>query len=235
MNVKVSSQLFLFAAVVTILFATASEDSAAPAATTTTLAMSSGGNTVASGGSIAKGSEVSLTATVTSGSTKVTVGQVNFCDGSVTYCTDIHLLGTAQLTSAGTATIKFHPGLGDHSYKAVFAGTPNGSIPYAGSTSNTVTFTVTGISPTTTTITSSGSAATTLTAEVTGTASVRWPSGTISFWIPATATSRWGQQPEQDPQLNQGQAKPFIWQEIGQRDSAGINSRAATPPPGPPR
>lgn len=144
--------------------------------------MSSGGNTVASGGSIAKGSEVSLTATVTSGSTKVTVGQVNFCDGSVTYCTDIHLLGTAQLTSAGTATIKFHPGLGDHSYKAVFAGTPNGSIPYAGSTSNTVTFTVTGISPTTTTITSSGSAGNyTLTAEVTGTASVPWPSGTISF------------------------------------------------------
>ena len=39
------------------------------------------------------------------------------------YCEDIHLLGTAQLTSAGTAVLKFIPGMGSHSYKAVFVGT----------------------------------------------------------------------------------------------------------------
>ena len=93
---------------------------ATSAVTTTTLTVSSGGSAVTT---VTSGSGVTLTAAVTSNSAKVTVGQVNFCDASVTYCTDIHLLGTAQLTSAGTAVLKLAPWVGSHSYKAVFLGT----------------------------------------------------------------------------------------------------------------
>jgi hypothetical protein len=99
---------------------------------------------------------VTLTASVTAGATALSVGQVKFCDASATYCTDIHLLGTAQLTSAGTAVFRFHPGIGNHSYKAVFAGTPNGAVSAAASTSSTVNLMVTGTFPTTTTISASG-------------------------------------------------------------------------------
>jgi hypothetical protein len=65
---------------------------------------------------------------------------VDFCDAAVTYCTDIHWLGTAQLTSAGTATLKLLPGNGSHSYKAVFRGT----VSYAGSFSTSASLTVSG-------------------------------------------------------------------------------------------
>jgi hypothetical protein len=36
---------------------------------------------------------------------------------------DSYLVGTAQLTTAGVALLKFIPGPGNHTYKAVFAGT----------------------------------------------------------------------------------------------------------------
>jgi hypothetical protein len=112
----------------------------------------------------------------------VTVGQVNFCDASATYCTDIHLLGTAQLTSAGTAAMKFVPGIGSHSYKAVFAGTPNGATAYASSASSAVTLSVTGLYPTTTAIGASGNVGNyTLTATVTGSGSPVSLMGTVSF------------------------------------------------------
>jgi hypothetical protein len=148
--------------------------------------MTSGGQTVAAGGSVASGSEVTLTAAVVSGSTTVTTGQVNFCDASATYCTDIHLLGTAQVIqsgpSAGTAVFRFHPGIGSHSYRAVFAGTPNGATPIEGSASSTVTLTVSGTFPTTTAIAASGSVGNyTLTATVTGTGGPVAPTGTVSF------------------------------------------------------
>jgi len=91
---------------------------AAPAPTITTLSVVSGGNAVTT---VAPGSVVTLTATVMAGSTPVTLGQVNFCDATAKFCTDIHLLGTAQLTANGTATLKFRPGVGSHSYKAVLA------------------------------------------------------------------------------------------------------------------
>lgn len=112
--------------------------------TTTTLTVTSGSNPVTS---VASGSQVTLTAAVTSGSTMVTVGQVDFCDASAPSCTDIDLLGAAQLTSAGTAVISLRPAVGTHSYKAVFAGTPHGGTAYAASTSSTATLTVTGLYP----------------------------------------------------------------------------------------
>ena len=89
-------------------------------ATTTTLAVTAAGSPVTT---TTAGSVVTLTATVKAGSAGVSTGLVNFCDASGVACSDIHLLGAAQLTSGGTATFKFKPGLGEHSYKAVFAGT----------------------------------------------------------------------------------------------------------------
>src|ERR1700678_1989492 len=83
-------------------------------ATATTLSLTSGGNAASS---VAAGTVVTLTATVQAGGTALTLGQVNFCDATAASCTDIHLLGTAQLTSAGTAVFKFRPGPGSHSYK----------------------------------------------------------------------------------------------------------------------
>src|SRR6266699_2077146 len=56
--------------------------------TTTSLTVSSGGNRV---NTISPGTMITLTVSVVAGSSGVTQGQVNFCDGTA-YCTDIHLL-----------------------------------------------------------------------------------------------------------------------------------------------
>ena len=96
---------------------------------------------------------VTLTATVQFNGAPATAGWVNFCDATAAYCTDIHLLGTAQLTSAGTTSIKLRPGVGSHSYKVVYGGTNS-----IGSSASSVSkLGVTGIYPTTTTIAQSGS------------------------------------------------------------------------------
>jgi hypothetical protein len=127
---------------------------AAPAPTTTTLSVTSGGDAATT---VAQGKAVTLTATVMAGSTPVTPGQVNFCDAAAKFCTDIHLLGTAQLTSSGTATLKFRPGVGSHSYKAILA-EPAGLGPSA-STASSLTVTAsqgTGQQATTTYLEASG-------------------------------------------------------------------------------
>jgi hypothetical protein len=80
------------------------------------LAVTSGGVAVTS---VKAGSLVTLTATVKAGTKAVKRGQVNFCDAMAAYCTDIHILANAQLTSSGTATYNFRPGVGSRSYKAV--------------------------------------------------------------------------------------------------------------------
>src|SRR5215467_13444938 len=122
--------------------------------TTTSLTVTSGGNGVST---ISAGTMITLAASVVAGSSAVTRGQVNFCDGAA-YCTDIHLLGTAQLNNAGQAQLNLRPGAGGYSYRAIFAGTATTATPYAGSTSNTATLTVTGAGmiPTLTTISQSG-------------------------------------------------------------------------------
>ena len=117
----------------------------APPTTTTQLALTSGGAPVTV---VTTGSVVTLTATVNSGVTAVTTGLVNFCDATAAYCTDIHLLGTAQLTSGGKAVLEFVPGIGSHTYKAVYAGTYTDGT----SASSTAALTVTGKYPTTTSI-----------------------------------------------------------------------------------
>ena len=151
---------------------------AAPAATTTTLAVTSGGSTVTT---VAAGSVVTLTATVKAGAAAVTIGQVKFCD-AFAYCTDIHLLGTEQLTSAGTAVLKFIPGVGSHSYRAVFLGTTSNAGSASSASPPALEVTSTKMYPTTTTIAQSGSAGGyTLTATVTGTGGLEYPTGTVSF------------------------------------------------------
>jgi trimeric autotransporter adhesin len=119
--------------------------------TIVSLAVTSGGSTVTS---VTSGSVVTLTAVVheATGGAVVTTGQVEFCDASAKVCTDIHLLGTAQLTSAGTATLKFRPGIGSHSYDAVFL--PSG-VEGRGA-SSPATLTVTGTHATTTTLEQNG-------------------------------------------------------------------------------
>lgn len=175
-------QSFLSAAALALFSAGVLEAGAAPAATTTTLTITSGGSAASSVGS---GSMVTLTAAVVSSSTKVTTGQVSFCDASATYCTDIHLLGTAQLTSAGTAVLNFHPGIGSHSYRAVFVGVSKGPTTYGGSASAAVALNVAGAFQTGTTISASGSAGNyTLTAKVAGhinAPELPAPTGNVSF------------------------------------------------------
>ena len=183
MKRKLSCQLFRLLGLVILFSLGLPQAWAGPAATTTTLTMASGGNVVASGGSAVAGSVVTLMAAVLSGSTKVTSGQVTFCDASAASCTDIHLLGTAQLTSTGTAIFSFHPSIGSHSFKAVFAGTPNGTAAYAASASGTVTLTVsTGLYPSFAVLTYTGVApsAYDLTTIVGGNASTA-PTGKVSY------------------------------------------------------
>ena len=154
---------------------------AAAAPTTTSLTVTSGGSAVTS---VAAGTVVTLTATVVSGSTPVNPGKIRFCDASAKHCEDSALLATAQLTAPGTATYKFRPGIGSHSYQAVFVGTNS----YATSISTKTSLTVGGGSsgglyPTATTIASSGSIGNyTLTATVVGTGSnTLSPTGDVSF------------------------------------------------------
>ena len=148
---------------------------AAPLATTTALAVSSAAGPVTT---VKSGSIVTLTATVTSGTSAVTAGQVKFCDASTAYCTDIHLFGIGQLTSGGTATLKFAPGIGTHSYKAIFTGTATG----AASSSASASLSVSGLFPTTTALSQGGSASSySLTASVAGIGGLIAPTGTVSF------------------------------------------------------
>ena len=154
------------------------QQACASTATTATMAVTSGGVAVTT---VLAGSTVTITATVKAGGAPVYPGQVNFCDAAVKYCTDIHLLATAQLTSAGTATFKYIPGIGSHSYKAVFVGTNANAASSSGV--STVTVDTTGTAPyaTSTTLTQSGSAGNyTLTATVAGNGPVA-PSGSVSF------------------------------------------------------
>jgi hypothetical protein len=148
------------------------------ATTVTSLSVTANGSGVSS---VSSGTVVTLTAQVSAGGVNVSPGQVNFCDATAAYCTDIHILYTAQLTSSGTATYKFRPGIGSHSYKAVFVGTNL----YTGSSSSASPLTVTGtIGPfaTATSIAETGAWGNyTLTGTVTEAGGTVAPTGTISF------------------------------------------------------
>ena len=148
-------------------------------ATSTTLSVTSGGSTVTS---VTPGTAILLTAHVTAGTTPVTAGQVNFCDASAPHCTDIHILGSAALSSSGTATFTFVPGPGAHSYQAHFVEDGFGLA----SASNIASLNV-GPAPSpvysdTAAITLNGSPGDySLTATVTGYGGMASPTGAVSF------------------------------------------------------
>jgi hypothetical protein len=144
-------------------------------ASSTTLAVTASGVAATT---VSAGTVVTLTATVASGTNALSTGQVNFCDATSASCNDIHRLGTAEVQSNGTATLRFIAGIGTHFYQAVFAGTAS----YASSSSSTASLRVTGVHATTATLTATGSAGDyTLTATVTGNGGAAAPSGTVSF------------------------------------------------------
>lgn len=155
--------------------------------TTTSLVVTSNGTPVTTVGA---GVPVTLTATVLAGATALKQGQVNFCDATATYCTDIHWLGTAQLDSTGKAILHLAPSPGAYSYKAEFLGT---SKTTAASGSTVATLTVTGPIPTATAIDQSGPSGNyILTASVYGftkSKSLASPTGTISFVDTTTSNS----------------------------------------------
>ena len=182
--VSLRASFFVIAAVSLTMGASLSQAWALPAATTT-LAVTSGGSAVTT---VATGKVVTLTATVKSGGAFVWPGQVNFCDAAAKYCTDIHLLGTAQLTKAGKATLKFIPGPGSHEYKAVFAGTKSEESSASAPLALTVTASK-GQKKTIATIAASAGPDTySLTATLSGNGEVP-PSGTVSFLDTSDANS----------------------------------------------
>jgi hypothetical protein len=146
---------------------------AAQAPTQTTLAISAT--------SVPYQTPIILTATVTSGVSPITAGVVLFCEATAAFCENNSALGVAQLTFPGaTASVKIGSGpIGNHSYKAVFRANKN----YATSTSNTVTYAVTGTYLSTISLTSTGSIGNyTLGGSVAGVGSITaGPTGTISF------------------------------------------------------
>jgi YD repeat-containing protein len=156
----------------------------AQASTLTTLSMISGGNPVST---VTPGSVVTLKASVTSGGLPLTTGTVNFCDANATYCVDIHIVGTAQLTSAGSASITFVPSGGVHNYKAALVG----SLSYLTSASGSSALTV-GPTPTTTTLSTTGGAYP-LTAAISEPSTLYAPpTGTVSFVDTSNSNSQLG-------------------------------------------
>jgi Bacterial Ig-like domain (group 3)/FG-GAP-like repeat len=108
-----------------------------PTPTITSLTLSSA--------SVTKGTTVTLTAHVTAGGAAVHPGTVIFCDASAPHCEDSAILGTAQLTTTGTAHLPLRLGTDTYSIKAVFQGTLHRATPRAPSTSAAHSLTVTGI------------------------------------------------------------------------------------------
>ena len=95
---------------------------------------------------------VSLTATVTANGKPVAPGLVIFCRATAKYCEDTAVLGQAQLTSAGTATLHLMLPVGNYNIRAVFQGTNV----VAGSNSRTRDVTVIGRFATATTVSATG-------------------------------------------------------------------------------
>lgn len=138
-----------------------------------------------SASSVVSGTPVTLTAKVTSGGNPVTKGIVTFCNASATVCEGWAALGTANLTSSGSATLKLTLSIGAHSIKAVFAPTVN----EAGANSNNETVTVTGKYATTTSLSDSVVAGTyTLAAKVVANG-VHPATGSVSFVDSTSSTT----------------------------------------------
>jgi hypothetical protein len=111
--------------------------------------------TILPGGPVSEGTVVTFVATVESGGAAVTPGIVYFCNATVNTCfTGEGFYGVAQLTAAGTATMRTRLNVGSNDVVAIFIAT-KGSL---GSKSAAAIVTVGGksIYPTVTSLVSSG-------------------------------------------------------------------------------
>jgi len=100
------------------------------------------------GNSVAVGSVVSLIASVSSSGAPVSPGLVVFCNAEAAHCEDFNILGQAQLTTSGSASLNLILPIGAHQIRAEFLGT----LSNAPSSSSTEGLTVAGMYPTVTTI-----------------------------------------------------------------------------------
>jgi phospholipase/lecithinase/hemolysin len=146
-----------------------------------------------SANTVTSGTAVALTASVTANGIAVSPGQVTFCDATATYCEDKAVLGTAQLTANGSASVRLTLGIGMHSIKAIFAATKTD----AGSLSAAQSLIVTGKHPTATAISTSGSPGSyTLTAAIVGYGdSDAGPGGIVSFLAASNGNTQLGAAP----------------------------------------
>lgn len=110
---------------------------ATPSPTTTEL-------TISPAGSVSLGDLVTLKATVSSAGAVVSPGLVLFCNAASAYCEDLNILGQAQLTASGTASLNVRLPIGTHRIRAQFQGTTAN----APSSSPTESLTVGGKYPT---------------------------------------------------------------------------------------
>src|SRR5271156_4816181 len=105
--------------------------------------------------SVTAGTATTLTATVLNGVTPVTSGMVTFCDATATRCEGSAVFGTAALTSAGTAVLKYTFGVGTHSIAAMFAA--DNALQGSTSTAHPLSVTGNGLLPSSTQISETGS------------------------------------------------------------------------------
>ena len=102
-----------------------------------TLVLTSSGTAVTS---VPSGTPVTLTATATNSGTPITRGTVVFCDASAdSACIGLAVLGSAQLTSNGTAAITLRLGIGPHSLQAIFNGVGSAGLALSALSPLTVT------------------------------------------------------------------------------------------------
>ena len=134
--------------------------------------------TIAPPSPVTAGTQVTLTAAVTLNGSPVTTGTVVFCN-NVAPCSGVNVLGVAQITGAGSASVKLVPGVGSYSVLARF----NGLQFIRANNSSAQVLTVTGTSSyrSSTTLVSRGNVGDyTLIGTVTGFGRLL-PSGTVSF------------------------------------------------------
>ncbi len=98
-----------------------------------------------SASSVTTTTRVILTAHVTANGAPIHPGTVTFCNANGPHCEDTALLGTAQLTTTGTAKLYLRLPPGTHNIKAFFNGTSQSAIPRERSSSAAVSITVQGI------------------------------------------------------------------------------------------
>jgi len=88
--------------------------------------------------SIPSGTQLTLTAQITTDGGNVGVGSVQFCDTTLPACTSDAVVGSATVTSNGTATMNFIPPAGQHNYVAFLTN----AAPYEQSASSIATINV---------------------------------------------------------------------------------------------